>query len=48
MGLKQANTGVVNECNEARCSSAMPELGFTHMCVCVSLYLCVCVMSVCV
>jgi len=44
MGLKQANTGVVNECNEARCPSAMPELGFTQMCVC---YVCVC-LSVCV
>ena len=30
MGLKQANTAVVNECNEVCCPSAMPELGFAH------------------
>ena len=28
MGLKQANTGVVDECKEVHCQSATPELGF--------------------
>ena len=31
IGLKQAHTGVVNERNEARYPSAIPELGFTHL-----------------